>query len=472
MDEMNFESLTGARPKQPVAAKLPTTPKLAIAASNISENYKKILATANRLDRDSKYRSSFDYSIYDALERRFASKPIRGGVTFQSPFKLVNSHATCQQCLYTFEIDTYGRGCAFNCAYCYAKAELIVHGYWNAPIPVPVDINVIRKVFYTVFETNKKSKWRSILEKRIPLRIGSMSDSFMPMDKKYGVTKELLRILKFYDYPYIIFTRSDVVSHDEYLKLMNPKQVSIQMSISSINDELNRKVEPGAPSAKLRLQALKKVAEAGFWTTVRVNPLFPIYPDGYFTNPKFKWEGEVPRFDYTSFDMVAAFAEHKIPAMLAGFARFSSLALNGVERTTGMNLRQFYDRNAIYKSKRDWHYSDAEIRYYYDRFKFECLKHGVQFTTCYIGNGESHFWMNQDLWSNKTDCCNAKMRVPSFGADSREIPFQERLKFTNHKSSEPTSTRLHEPLGKEVPTVVPFPTTRKSRIEEPPTTSL
>ena len=128
----------------------------------------KLIADAAILDRLSKFPSKFDYSAYEKLEARFLKKPIRGGITFKRPFRLVNSHATCQQCLYAFEIDTYGRGCIHDCVYCYAKAELTVHGYWNNPMPVPSDINEIRKTFYTVFETQKPNKWRSILERRIP----------------------------------------------------------------------------------------------------------------------------------------------------------------------------------------------------------------------------------------------------------------------------------------------------------------
>jgi hypothetical protein len=219
--------------------------------------YDALVAEAEKLDSLSKYKCEFDYAAYKGLELRYLDKPIRGGITLKTAFRLVNSHATCQQCLYAFEIDTYGRGCIHECVYCYAKAELTVHGYWNTPIPVPVDLNEIRKVFYTVFETDKKNKWREVLEKRIPLRIGSMSDSFMWMDQKYKVTQELLKILKHYNYPYIIFTRSDLVAHDDYIKLLDPKIGAVQFSMSSINDELIKKIEPGAPSAKRRLKALQ-----------------------------------------------------------------------------------------------------------------------------------------------------------------------------------------------------------------------
>lgn len=199
--------------------------------------YDKIRAKADELLLKSNYKSKFDFEVFKSLEERFGLEQPRGGVVFSTTFRLVNAHTSCQQCLYAFEIDTYGRGCTHDCVYCYAKQQLTQHGSWNKPFPMPVDISDIWNTFYTVFETDKKNKWRDILEKRVPLRIGSMSDSFMWMDKKYKVTQELLKILKHYNYPYIIFTRSDMVATSPYIDLLDPDLCSIQMSISSINDD-------------------------------------------------------------------------------------------------------------------------------------------------------------------------------------------------------------------------------------------
>lgn len=401
------------------------------------------------LNRLSSFKSVFDWEPIKKLELRAIKSPIRGGFVFKSPFKLVNSHTTCQQCLYAFEIDTYGRGCVHNCVYCYAKAELTVHGYWNNPYPVPVDINAIRKVFYTVFETDKHSKWRDIMNRRIPIRIGSMSDSFMFLDKKIGVTREFLKILNHYKYPYLVFTRSDLIAQDDYLKLISPKLAAIQFSMSSTNDKMNKLIEPGAPSAERRLKALERINKAGYWTTVRINPLFPIYPDGYFTDPNFKWDGEVPKFDFSSFDMVDQIADAGVPAILTGMGRFSSFALNQLEKVTNFDLRQLYKTDPVHKkSRRDYHFSDNETRYYYEQIKKNCVKRGLQFTTCYIGNGDGHFWKDQDIWSNKKDCCNVRNRVQSFKTDSREISFDARLKLTGKKLGLPNDPeRLHEELG-------------------------
>ena len=270
----------------------------------------------------------------------------------------------------------------------------------------------------------------------------------MWIDAKYKVTQELLKILSFYDYPYTIITHSDLVGHDEYIKLLRRDLCSVQFSIPSVNDVLNQKLEPGAPSAKRRLAALSKVASAGFWTIVRINPMFPIYPDGYYSNPDFKWEGIVPKFEYSSFEMVNDIAESGCKSVIAGFGRFSSFSMNNMTRATGVDLRQFFNRTEVNKSRRDFHFSDKEMRFYYAELKRRCVELKVDFTVCYIGNGEGQFWAHQDLWSNKSDCCNIKGKVSGCKTDSREIGFEERIKFSTTKTETPVNSfRLHEPLG-------------------------
>ena len=401
-----------------------------------------------QLDQVSSYKSQFDWEPMRSLERRSYKNPIRGGIVFKSPFKLVNSHATCQQCLYSFEVDTYGRGCVHNCVYCYAKEKLSRHGYWNNPYPVPVDLNTVRELFYRIFETDKPSKWRPIMAKRIPIRVGSMSDSFMWMDDKLKVSKEFLRILQHYKYPCVIFTRSDLIAKDDYMDLLDPGLTSVQFSISSTNDRKNKLLEPGAPSAKRRLIALERLNARGVWTTVRINPLFPIFPDGHFTNPESTNRNASPVFDYFNFDMIDEIAATKTKSILAGFVRLSPYAIFQIRQATGVNLKEFFDPKINNQPLIDKRYSDAEIRYYYSEIKQRCTAKNVQFTTCYIGNGEAQFWRDQDLWSNKKDCCNVKGKVPAFKNDSRSIPFEQRIGLTNSKGCTPNDpARLHAPLG-------------------------
>lgn len=377
----------------------------------------------------SAYPDDFDYAIYDQLQRKFGENQPRGGVVFKTTLRLVNHHSSCSKCHYAFELDTYGRGCTANCVYCYAYEQLTAHGYWNRPHPFPVDFSELRKIFATVFESERHSKWRSILEARIPIRLGSMTDCFMKMDRKYRVTFELLKLLRFYQYPYIVFTRSDLIADDEYLGVLDRKLASIQVSISGNNEQLTKAIEPGAPSVEARVAALKKLAQHGFWTTVRINPLFPRYPDGYFTDHdvlRSRMGSEIPTFPFLDEDFVPLLRDAQVPSVLAGFVRLSPVAVHQLSKATGIDLKRFFDPKLQVRSN-DRKYSDREIAYYYRELHEQCKRHDIRFSTCFIGNGLKDYFQYQSLWSNKSDCCDARGNVPSFKASSQQIPWHTRL---------------------------------------------
>ena len=385
-----------------------------------------------------KYPDDFDWSVYDKINAKFETPP-RGSVVFNTTFKLVNHHSSCNKCHYAFEIDSYGRGCFHECTYCYAKDQLTAHGFWNRPQPFPVNLAEVRKVFYTVFETNKKSKWRDVMEKRTPLRIGSMSDSFMYMDVRYGVTKELLKILNFYKYPYVIFTRSDLVAHDDYMSLLDKDLAAVQFSISGNNRILTKLMEPGAPSYKRRLKALKKLSDEGIWTTVRINPLFPRYPDGYYSDKqsvieRFGSEEAIPCFDLWDENFIPELAEAGAPSILAGFVRLSGKAINNMSKATNTDLRSFF-RPDLLATKGDKRFSDKEIGHYYAKILKQCRQENVRFSTCYIGNGIKDYGQYQDLWANKKDCCDVVGNVKSFTTTSQKVPWEIREKQAPCKAS-------------------------------------
>ena len=316
----------------------------------------KIFEQVEKLKRVSQYQSQFDYETYRKLELRFGLRQPSSEITFSTPFKLESNLHSHKQGPNSFEIDTYSN-----------------------QLSIPIDISDIWETLYTVFETDKNSKFRSIMEKRTPLKIGSISESFIFMDQRYGVTKELLRILDFYKYPYIIFTRSDLVAQDDYMKLLNPKLCSIQTSISSTNDEMNKLIEKGTPSAKRRLLALQKLNENGFWTTIKISPFFPIYADGYYTDPNFDRKNMPEPFHYSSFEMVDEIASYGITSVFAEMVKLSLLSLNEIEKSFGRDLKSLYKLETN-KKNGNFYYSLPEIRAYYDNIKTRCSKNAIDFT--------------------------------------------------------------------------------------------
>jgi DNA repair photolyase len=307
-----------------------------------------------------------------------------------------------------------------------------MHGFWNRPQPFPVNLAEVRKIFYTVFETSRPSKWRSIMEQRIPLRVGSMSDSFMWLDTKYGVTKELLKIFKFYRYPYVIFTRSDLVAHDDYMAELDKNLCAVQFSIAGNNNRFIRNIEPGAPSYARRLKALEKLSKHEFWTTVRVNPLFAKYPDGYFTDPesikaRFGSRENVPVMPFYDDEFIAELADTGTPSILAGFVRLSPQSIKGLSQTTGIDVSRLF-KPELYEQRGHKRYSDEEIAYYYRWFNQECRKHKIRFNTCYIGNGLKDYYQYQGMWDNKKDCCDIVGNLATFQSTSQKVDWEIREK--------------------------------------------
>ncbi|OUR93726.1 hypothetical protein A9Q84_19890 [Halobacteriovorax marinus] len=378
------------------------------------------------LNESSDYKSDFDLSIYEF----FHSKNLfSNGVPSGAP-ELMNAISDCSQCYYGLQIDSYVNGCFHDCQYCWAKTDLTKSNQWNNPMPVPIDITEFWKILYTIFETNEPHALRAIIEKRTPLRIGSLSDPFMTMDKKYNVTLEMLKILNHYDYPVVILTRSHHIVEKRYLDVMNPKLVAIQISLPSLNEEFTKLLEPGAPSPIKRLEALKVLSDLGFWTTVRLNPLFPIYPDGKYSR---NIESDFST-DFFSFKSIETLYEYGCKSLLTGFVHLEDQVIKLIENKTQINLYDMMS-NELKEEGPGFRYSNSEIRKYYELIKEECQKFNIEFTTCYLGLGEPYYWKDQDLWDNKDDCCNIKNRLESFKTDTQMIPIVNRLEISNVEMS-------------------------------------
>lgn len=252
------------------------------------------------------------------------------------------------------------------------------------PHSFPENIGEVRKVFYTVFETNQPSEWRFMLERRIPIRIGTRSIGLLRMET-CEISKELLAVLNFYKYPHIIFTRSDLVVCDDYIEFLNRDLCSVQFLIPGNNDRILRAIEPGAPSYNRRLKAIEKLSRAGFLTAVQINPLFPKYPDGFFTDSlsiaeRFGSRKNAPTFPLYDDLFIKEIADAGVSSLLAGFVRLSIQATNQLTKLTGIDLKSFFkpDLNQFIEYMR---YSDLEIAHYYKRFKDECQKHKIRFGT-------------------------------------------------------------------------------------------
>jgi len=324
---------------------------------------------------------------------------------FNSPVKLPGGGET-KRCYYPFKVDTYGRGCSNDCLYCYARSVLSFRNLWDSDKPAKADISDIKKIFSDVFDKNKKTKFTEILQAKIPARLGGMTDCFGDVEKIAGRTKELIKMLNEYNYPYLILTKNKLIT--DYIDILRKDLGYIQFTITTPYDEKAKIFEPHASLTSERLSALKTLSEAGFWTAARINPLFPIYKDGYYSKP-----GSVlikDKFDYFDWSLVDMIGESKAGTLIAGFLRLSTWNLRWIKESTGEDLRWMFTEQK--QSNTALHFSTEEKRYYYERIKKMCDKKGVDFSVCY--DGDDAYTEFKYLWANQNDCCNGKGKVAGF----------------------------------------------------------
>lgn len=169
------------------------------------------------------------------------------------------------KCHYPTRLDTYGCGCSHDCSYCYAKSLLDFRGLWNPQRPVVADIATIKR------------KLRRIPRDTV-VRLGGMTDCFQPLERIYKVTYQTIKALNMRGQEYLIVTKSALVADDEYIKILDKNLAHIQITITTLDDELCRTYEKASPPSE-RVKAVEKLQKLGFDVAVRLSPFIPQYMD-------------------------------------------------------------------------------------------------------------------------------------------------------------------------------------------------
>lgn len=165
-----------------------------------------------------------------------------------------------------FVINPYV-GCPHKCMYCYAEFIKKFTGHdmeeWGDFVDVkicktPIDINKIR-VDQTVL-------------------IGSVTDGYNPYEYKYKITQSILKQFVGSNVKLQILTKSNLVTRDIDILRKIPN-VSVGISINTVDDDFRRKIEPRASSVEKRIEALMELKNAGIETYLFMAPIFPSITD-------------------------------------------------------------------------------------------------------------------------------------------------------------------------------------------------
>lgn len=180
-------------------------------------------------------------------------------------------------CPNAFRIDMY-RGCDFGCKYCFANMEAFGETGTGLTLWREADIEEVRKRFELALETDRESKSVIIelLRHRVPLHCGGMSDPFQKREREFGLTKELIKLSNKYDYPICFSTKASWFPDNGYEELLNPKIHAFQISIMGIDYDYVSEWETNTPRATDRVEFVDYLRSAGFWCSVRIQPIIDI----------------------------------------------------------------------------------------------------------------------------------------------------------------------------------------------------
>jgi len=159
------------------------------------------------------------------------------------------------------------RGCQHQCIYCDSRSACYRLGDL-------ADIRVKVNALELLEDVLPRKRMRGTIG------FGSMNDLYMPVEQRYRLARGALEIIQRHQFPIHILTKSNLVLRDlDLLTEIKRIYAAVSFTITTTDDDLAAKLEPGAPSPSERYQAMRKLADAGILTGVTMMPILPFLED-------------------------------------------------------------------------------------------------------------------------------------------------------------------------------------------------
>lgn len=172
---------------------------------------------------------------------------------------------------YAWDLNIY-RGCEHGCKYCYA---IYSHQYLDSDQYFN-DIYVKTNIVELLEKELSSPSW-----KREVVNIGGVTDSYQLVESKYQLMPEILRLLIKYKTPCIISTKSDLILRDYDLidELSNITYVNVAATITSMDENIRKKIEPNAVTSLRRFEMLKEFSKTNASIGLHFMPIIPYLTD-------------------------------------------------------------------------------------------------------------------------------------------------------------------------------------------------
>jgi DNA repair photolyase len=163
------------------------------------------------------------------------------------------------------------RGCEHGCIYCFARPS---HAFLNLSPGLDFETKLIaRPGIGAVLERELRAKSYRVAV----MAIGTNTDPYQPIEAEYGVMREVLEVLLAFKHPVAITTKGTLIERDIDLlaEMAGQGLARVGISVTTLDANLSRKMEPRVAAPKRRLQVIERLARAGIPVRVMVAPVVP-----------------------------------------------------------------------------------------------------------------------------------------------------------------------------------------------------
>lgn len=175
-----------------------------------------------------------------------------------------------------YSLNPY-QGCEHGCIYCYARTT---HEYWGFSAGKDFESKIVikKRAPELLRELFSSKKW-----KVQPISLSGNTDCYQPIERKMELTRKILEVCLEYKNPVGIITKNALVLRDKDIlqELAKENLASVFVSITSMDEDLRRKLEPRTSTYKQRIQIIDELSKAGIYCGVMNAPIIPAINDSH-----------------------------------------------------------------------------------------------------------------------------------------------------------------------------------------------
>ncbi len=190
---------------------------------------------------------------------------------FTLPAKsLLNRCVSRRSLPFAWTINPY-RGCEFGCQYCYAR-------YTHEFMEMRDGAEFEQKIYVKQHTADLLRQELRKVKRAEPIALGTATDPYQPAERRYEVTRSILdEFTRHRGFELGIITKSNLVVRDVDLlrAIAQNNALSIHVTVTTLNVDLARILEPRAPRPDLRIEAVRELSAAGLTVGVSCSPVLP-----------------------------------------------------------------------------------------------------------------------------------------------------------------------------------------------------